>query len=37
MNPEGACENRALGLSDLEMCPKDALPFFGSSGQRESL
>lgn len=28
MNPGGTCENRALGLSDLEMCPKGALAVF---------
>lgn len=36
MNPGSTCENRPLGLSDLELCPKDALAFSGSSGQRES-
>lgn len=33
MNPEDTCENRALGLSDLEMCPKDALALLAAQAR----
>jgi len=31
------CENRAFGLPELETCPNDAVTYFGSSGQSESV